>query len=71
MEFSCCGFYKECSMGKGQCYWDNIEPGKKKRCRCYRFNHNKPIETVNIKPFKKSSDVKEEVYRKEEQLSLF
>lgn len=67
MEFSCCGFYQYCSMGKGQCYWDAKEPDKKSRCRCYRFNHNKPIEN----PSQKSDDVKEDSIRKEEQLSLF
>lgn len=71
MEFSCCGFYQECGMGRGNCYWDDKEPSKKKRCRCYRFNHNKPIGNENIRPFEKSSDIKEELIRKEEQLSLF
>ena len=42
-EFSCCGFYMACNYGKNECYFDDSEPLKKRRCRCYRIKHGQSL----------------------------
>jgi len=40
-EFSCCSRYASCDYGRNECFFEETEPTKKERCRCYRIKHSK------------------------------
>lgn len=41
IEFSCCSRYAQCDYGWNKCFFEETEPSKKERCRCYQIKHNK------------------------------
>lgn len=73
MEFSCCAFYEKCNYGRGNCYFEDTEPEKVYRCRCYKLKHFVPVEEDFLN--NQAEENKQDETKKEgqvfDQLSLF
>lgn len=70
MEFSCCAFFQECDYGRKECYFNEADPKKKERCRCYKLKRSQRNNTPLILNAEKFiSNESKEVHTN--QLSLF
>lgn len=67
--FGCCSRFELCQMGKGQCFYETIDPEVRDGCAAYRREHLQVQVNVPLKdePQKELTE-KDEEYT---QLSLF
>lgn len=75
-EFSCCHLYAKCNYGRNECLFEETEPSKKERCRCYQLKHSKKNEVqydifTNSKKENKNVEKIDSEQSSIEQLSLF
>lgn len=46
-EFSCCHAFQQCDYGRKECVFEESEPGKKERCRCYQLKRSKAYQSIS------------------------
>lgn len=71
--FSCCSSFAFCDMGKGDCYFAEVDPEVQESCHAWVRNHKNRSRKLQETIVDKPTAVVEELFHEDEigQLSLF